>query len=333
MVGRVGMSVPEPGTHGGDVDAVARALGRPPQDLLDLSASLNPFAPDLGPLVAEVVDGGALTRYPDAGPATVALAEALGVEADRLVLTNGGAEAIALVAERHPGGWVEEPEFALYRRHLRTVRPDLPRWRSNPSSPLGSLAGPGEHAHVWDEAFYPLATGRWTRGDDASWHIGSLTKVWACPGVRLGYVIAPSSQEAGAISERQPRWAVGGLALGLVRPLLARTDLAAWAHQIARARGELVGVLVDHGFEPRPSAANWVLVPGLASGRAALAAAGVLVRDCASFGLVGVARVAVPDARGLERLDAALRSLRREHAWREPVATPPHDPTVAVRLR
>lgn len=311
------MRVPEPGTHGGDVEAVARALGRRPHELLDLSASLNPFAPDLGPLVAEAVAGGALARYPDAGAATVGLAEAIGVEADRLVLTNGGAEAIALVAGRSPEGWVEEPEFALYRRHLRTLRPDLPRWRSNPSSPLGSLAAPGEQATVWDEAFYPLATGTWTRGDEASWRIGSLTKVWACPGLRLGYVIAPSSQEAADIAERQPRWSVGGLALALVPPLLARTDLVAWADRIARARRDLVAVLVDHGFEPRPGAANWVLVPGLALRRAALAGAGVLVRDCGSFGLTGVARVAVPDAAGLERLDGALRSLALDRVRRE----------------
>jgi histidinol-phosphate/aromatic aminotransferase/cobyric acid decarboxylase-like protein len=32
----------------------------------------------------------------------------------------------------------------------------------------------------------------------------------------------------------------------------------------------------------------------------------VLVRDCASFGLPGVARVAVPDEAGLHRLSAAL---------------------------
>ena len=73
------------------------------------------------------------------------------VDPDRLLLTNGGAEAIALVGAEL-GGRVEEPDFALYPRG------GGPLWRSNPHNPTGRLArGP---ADVWDEAFYPLATGR-----------------------------------------------------------------------------------------------------------------------------------------------------------------------------
>lgn len=313
------MSAMAPGAHGGDGEAVAHALGMAPSDLLDLSASLNPFAPDLAPLVAEAVRAGALARYPDAGAATAALAKAIGAPAERLVLTNGGAEAIACVATLHPSGWVEEPEFSLYRRHLREVAPGLRRWRSNPSSPLGGLAAPTDEAFVWDEAFYPLATGTWTRGDEDGWRVGSLTKVWACPGLRLGYAIAPTAADAAALVAVQPRWAVGGLALTVVEPLLARTELRRWAEGIATARDELVEVIAGHGFEARPSAANWVLVPGLAPHRLALAAAGVLVRDCASFGLPGVARVAVPGGVGLERLDAALRVVAQAPASSTPM--------------
>ena len=48
-------------------------------------------------------------------------------------------------------------------------------------------------AAVWDEAFYPLATGTWTRADTGTVVVGSLTKVFACPGLRAGYVVAPES--------------------------------------------------------------------------------------------------------------------------------------------
>ena len=84
---------------------------------------------------------------------------------DLVVLTNGGAEAVALVAQLERVGSVVDPEFSLYRRHLQEVRPDAPRWRSNPSNPLGLLADADATARVWDEAFYPLATGDWSRGD------------------------------------------------------------------------------------------------------------------------------------------------------------------------
>ena len=146
-----------PGPHGGDGARLAAALGVDPAAVLDLSASLNPLAPDPGEVVGKHLD--ALRRYPDPSRATAALAEAMGVDPDRLLLTNGGAEAIALVAAEL-GGRVDEPDFALY------PRTGGPLWRSNPHNPSGRLAQ--GHADVWDEAFYPLATGRWTSGD-AGW--------------------------------------------------------------------------------------------------------------------------------------------------------------------
>ena len=64
--------MPPPGAHGGDGPAVARALGLDPDDLLDLSQSLNPLAPDPAPVVARHL--GALRAYPDPAAATGALA-------------------------------------------------------------------------------------------------------------------------------------------------------------------------------------------------------------------------------------------------------------------
>jgi histidinol-phosphate/aromatic aminotransferase/cobyric acid decarboxylase-like protein len=295
--------VPPPGPHGGDVVRLARWLGRPVADLLDLSASLNPAAPDVGAVIAEHMD--AIDRYPDPGAATEVLAAAIRVDPDLLVLTNGAAEAIALVAGVERVGAIVEPEFALYRRHLEQVTPDGPRWRSNPSNPTGRLAPPDDTARVWDEAFYPLAAGVWSRGDAASWRIGSLTKVWSCPGLRIGYVIAPGAAAAADIRARQPRWAVNGLALAVVEALAPTSDPASWTTTVATLRGRLVAALTAAGLAVTDTDCCWVLVdhPGL---RELLAPVGIVVRDCASFGLPGIARVAVPgdDARG--RLVAAL---------------------------
>jgi histidinol-phosphate/aromatic aminotransferase/cobyric acid decarboxylase-like protein len=295
------MSIPA-GPHGGEGPRLARALGIDPGDVLDLSQSLNPVAPDVAPVVARHLDE--LGRYPDATEATAALAEALAVDVDRVVLTNGGAEAIALVAAHLGRGWVDEPDFSLYRRHLPVLDPDGPRFRSNPHNPSGRLAADDEQADVWDEAFFPLASGRWTRGD-RGWTVGSLTKLWACPGLRVGYLVAPTAAEAADVRARQPAWAVSGLACAAVPELLALTDLATWQELVADLRWELTGLLRAHDLAPRPSDANWVLVdaPDL---RAALAPHGIAVRDCGSFGLPGVVRVAVPDGTGLERLAAAL---------------------------
>jgi len=298
---------PPPAAHGGDGARLAAALGVDPDDVLDLSASLNPCAPDVAALAARHLRS--LHRYPDATAATSALARAIGVDADRLVLTAGGSEAIALVAHERGAGRVDGPEFSLYERHLAHLDPAAGRWRSNPNNPLGTLAAPGERAAVWDEAFWPLATGAWTRGDAdrGSFVVGSLTKVFACPGLRVGYVIAPAADAAERLRRRQPLWAVGSLACALVPDLLDRADLPAWRSAIARLRSDLADLLGRHEHEVVAADAPWVLVSPAGDLRHRLAAHGVLVRDCASFGLVDTVRIAVPDERGLARLARALR--------------------------
>jgi histidinol-phosphate/aromatic aminotransferase/cobyric acid decarboxylase-like protein len=301
-----GLRIPPPGAHGGDGARVAAALGIDPTAVLDLSASLNPFAPDVAALARRRLD--ALGRYPDVSTAEAALAAGLGLDPERLVLTAGGAQAIALVAARQASGWVDEPDFALYRRHLARLDPAAPRWRSDPHNPTGRLAGPDETAGVWDEAFLPLAGGAWSR-HRPGWALGSLTKAFACPGLRVGYALAPDPDDAAALRRARPEWAVGGLACALVPDLVERADPSAWTAAVAKARDELAGVLEAHGRAPLPSGAPWVLVPRAAGLREALAREAVVVRDCASFGLADHVRIAVPDADGLERLDRALGRL------------------------
>ena len=287
-----------PGRHGGDGARIARALGVEVSAVLDLSQSLNPVAPDPMPVLARHLD--AIGRYPDPSAATAALAAAMGVDVERLLLTNGGAEAISLVAGEL-GGSVVEPEFALHPRGTG------PRWRSNPHNPTGRLARAEERAAVWDEAFYPMATGAWTRGDDAV-VVGSLTKLLACPGLRVGYVLA-NPEFVERCRRAQPTWALNGLAGESLEDLLAPIDLAGVAAGIAALRAQLVDLLARFGLVAAPSEANWVLVerPGL---REALLESLVVTRDCANFSMPGVVRIAVPDAAGLARLEVALEAAR-----------------------
>lgn len=289
------------GRHGGDGARVAAALGLDPASVLDLSASMNPVAPDIRPLLAARLD--AVRRYPDPAAATTAMAQALGVDAERVLLTNGGAEAIALVTA-DMGGHVREPEFALYPRGVGG-----PRWRSDPHNPTGRLAGSrdghtDEAGIVWDEAFYALATGRWTRPGRAV-VVGSLTKLFACPGLRIGYLLAEPDM-VDRLRRRQPQWSVNALAAAVLPYLLETADPSGWAKAIAPLRQDLTTLLAAFDLDPQPSDANYVLcatAPGL---RERLAPHGVVVRDCSSFGLPGHSRVAVPDERGLQCLEDAL---------------------------
>lgn len=298
------------------------ALGLAPGSLLDLSQNLNPLAPPVAPVVARHLD--AVGHYPDDRDAGRLLAQALGVDPGRLLVTNGGSEAIHLVARVLGGTVRSEPEFGLHPRGDADGGPGEdpgPVWRTDPHSPTGRIAGPEEAAGVWDEAFYALATGRWSaravRPDrDHAVVVGSLTKTFACPGLRLGYVVVPDAGAGPAGPEQllprlraaQPHWSVSALSLAVLPTLLATADLPAWAAGIARLRAELVGVLTGAGLRVEAAEAPWVLVhaPGL---RERLAPQGVLVRDCTSFGLPGVARMAVPDADGVARVATALARL------------------------
>ncbi len=283
-------SIPGPGRHGGDGPAIARALGI---DVLDLSQSLNPFVPDVAAIVARHAP--AVDSYPDPQIATALFAETLGVDPDRLLLTNGGSEAIRLVADELGGTVAAEPEFSLHPRGGGPV------WRSDPHNPTGVLADVAMAVDVWDEAFYPLATGRW-HGHRPGVSVGSLTKVFACPGLRLGYIVADDVER---FARRQPEWSVSSIALAVLPDLLAMADLETWRDAITDARARLVADLAHRDLAAEAADAPWVLVksPGL---RDRLAPRGVVVRDCASFGMPDWHRIAVPDDAGLDRLLAAL---------------------------
>ncbi len=303
-----------PRAHGGNGARLAAELGIDPASVLDLSASLCPVAPDPSPVVQRHLD--ALGRYPDPARATEALADAMAVEPEHLVLTNGGAEAIALVGSVL-GGTVEEPDFSLYPRS------GGPLWRSNPNNPLGTLAPPGATAGVWDEAFWPLATGTWTRGDHVhgSVVVGSLTKLLACPGLRLGYVLCADDALVWRIRRAQPEWSVNGLATDTLADLLRPVDLPAWSRQTAALRHELADLLCSYGLSVRAGHGPWVLVDRAGALRATLLGEGIVVRDCTSFGLAGTVRIAVPPREQFGRLERALR--RHCGTGSEPRTRPP----------
>lgn len=295
------LSRSDPSVHGGNGRRLAADLGIDPASVLDLSASLCPVAPDPSPVIAAHLDS--LGRYPDPSTASAALAEAMGVAPSHLLLTNGGAEAIALLGQQ-VGGRVEEPDFSLYPRS------GGPRWRSNPNNPLGTLASPGDTAEVWDEAFWPLATGTWTRGDhlEGAVVVGSLTKLLACPGLRVGYVLCSDDALMDRLRQVQPAWSVNGLVADSLPDLLASVDLPAWATATDRLRDQLRGLLAGNGLAVRAGRGPWVLVDGAGDLRGRLLKQGIVVRDCASFGMEGTVRVAVPRESQFERLAAALRS-------------------------
>jgi len=314
----VGADVPPPGSHGGDGAVIAAWLGVTPDAVLDLSASLNPFPLDVPALIT--AHAAAARRYGDPRPLEQEIATLVEADPERVVATNGASEAIALVAQLLGRGRVDDPEFSLYRRHLE-IDPTAGLWRSNPHSPSGRLADGDDTAAVWDEAYWQLATGIWTRGDHqrGAFVIGSLTKLLGAPGIRVGWVVTPDADAAARIRRARPEWSVSALAIDVALDALHDLDLCALSSKVAVARGHLTRALTHRGLDVEADAAPWVLVHGVAGMRDELARRGVVVRDCTSFDMPDTVRIAVPDTSGLERLLEALDCT-------QPRITDPKDP-------
>lgn len=155
--------------------------------------------------------------------------------------------------------------------------------------------------------------------------IGSLTKFYALPGLRLGYLVA-AADFIRAFEEGRPPWTVNSLAeqAGLAA-LADRGFPARVRHLVSRERHYLAEGLLRLGWlRPWPATANFLLVritgspdlrrwPDLSSAELTrvLAQRGILVRDCRSFPGLGSDhfRVAVRGRADNRQLLAALGGL------------------------
>ena len=82
----------------------------------------------------------------------------------------------------------------------------------------GRLAPADERADVWDEAFYPLATGRWTRGDGDAVVVGIADQAVRLP--RPAGRLRARAGRRSRLRARQPTWSVNGLAVAALPDLL-----------------------------------------------------------------------------------------------------------------
>jgi histidinol-phosphate/aromatic aminotransferase/cobyric acid decarboxylase-like protein len=140
----------------------------------------------------------------------------------------------------------------------------------------------------------------------------SMTKAYALAGLRLGYAVgSPDMLEA--LQRARPPWSVNALAQAA--GIAALQDTAHLAHCLARivqAKHDFVVGLRALGLMLVPSTTHFFLtrVGNGAGCRQALLQRGMLVRDCASFGLSEYIRVATRRPEENVRLLTALEELR-----------------------
>jgi L-threonine-O-3-phosphate decarboxylase len=225
--------------------------------------------------------------------------------------------------------WIARPEREFVadpeevEQRLRETKPRLV-FICNPNNPTGTVLPPEvmadwAYAHpgtlfVIDEAYLAFSPGlrsTLTSGMDNILVLRSMTKDYALSGLRLGYAVG-HGPVIRALSQVRPAWNVNALAQAAGLAALGDEAHRQQSLQaLARAKEKLVAGLAELSLPPLPSATHFFLVPvgDGAAFRQALLRQGILVRDCASFGLPAHVRIATRRPEENARLLEAIRTI------------------------
>ncbi|MER2142357.1 MAG: aminotransferase class I/II-fold pyridoxal phosphate-dependent enzyme [Eubacteriales bacterium] len=324
--------------HGGDV-----WQGGAPGEYLDFSANLNPEGPPQWVRAAMLRGLENARFYPDLrqGAAVAGLSAHLGLPEACILPTAGGIEAIACAAGLSKRHAVAQPTFQEYgalcgahrdvkRSELADYRPEPGEtlWLCNPNNPTGEALPRGDMSAllekleavggrlVVDEAFIdycPEHSVRYAVCDHPALIVlGSLTKVLAIPGVRLGYLAAhPSAMEG--LRERLLPWRLNCVADAVAAALPGHGAEFREIRRLNAVRREaFAAALAAIGVKAHPSDANFLLCDFGRDMRPEierLRERGILVRPCGMFpGLThGHVRLCVRTEGENGRLVAALK--------------------------
>jgi len=235
--------------HGGRALAFARERGLDYREVLDFSANINPLGASPKAMAALRASLDTVTVYPDetATRLTQCLSEYLHVSAEHIMPGNGGTELIYfwLRTVRPRTATIVLPTFSEYRCALEgagievfteglfpnddLVPPPIRRPTdvvilTNPNNPTGAHAPP-EVVRDWierlpfdtqvflDEAFVEFTAQpsmvHFVDRFPNLWVLRSLTKFYAIPGLRLGYLVG---QGVPSIMRFREPWQINNLA-------------------------------------------------------------------------------------------------------------------------
>lgn len=159
---------------------------------------------------------------------------------------------------------------------------------------LASLAAQTGAVLVVDEAFMDFVPNSQSVAQEVAAYsqlmvVGSLTKIFALPGLRLGYLVAEEALAA-QLERLLPPWRINSLAQAAgLASLKDQEHLQRSIAVISQERDYLVSNLKQLGFHPFPGAANFLLVSSHSLGitgemlQSFLGPRGVLIRLCHSF--------------------------------------------------
>ena len=254
----------------------------------------------------------AIRSYPEPSAASLErmIASECGISPDEVLVTSGAVDAIYLIAQAycHEGTChIMQPTFREYEDACRVFgyqeREDSTLcWLCNPNNPTGDVMATEEvialaERHrllIVDQSYEdytmaPLLRPADVVGRDDIILLHSMTKRYAVPGLRLGYVTA-SAQVISRLREQYRPWAINALSLEAGKWLVQRgetaiPDLTSYLAETQRLRAMLNDI---EGIEAQPTQTNFFLCTIRQATAAELKEYlarehGILIRDASNF--------------------------------------------------
>ena len=253
-----------------------------------------------------------IRSYPEPSAASLEqmIAVECGISPDEVLVTSGAVDAIYLIAQayRHEGTChVMQPTFREYEDACRVFGYQEQEdgalcWLCNPNNPTGDVLAvedvlvlAGRHRLlVVDQSYEDYTKASLLQpadvvGRDDIILLHSMTKRYAVPGLRLGYVTA-SARVISRLREQYRPWAINALSLEAGKWLVQRgetaiPDLTAYLAETQRLRAMLNGI---EGIEAQETQTNFFLStirPATAAELKEYLAQehGILIRDASNF--------------------------------------------------
>ncbi len=307
--------------HGGDIYSFARRLGIRPADVIDFSSNINHHAPGIGK-VCRTID---LRPYADPTYRRLkrVLSEKYGVAPEQIALFNGASSAIATLMQHAEEVVLYAPAYGEYRRFAKRVvlidrfreiytpspehatvvfvNPATPDGRCYDLEPLFAVWQARNNHVIVDESFLefadaPSAT-RFLQQYERLTIVKSLTKFYACAGVRVGVVIS-SEERIGALEAKQPMWPLSTFDAAYIEAVVQKRKYHEKVRcKIAKEKAFLHAVLSESPLIDTvyPSDANFFLTRLRGIDAEALQrrcdAEAILIRNCASFDFLDATHV------------------------------------------
>ena len=268
---------------------------------------------DLSALEAYLSSRMAVVRsYPEPSAASLErmIARECGISPDEVLVTSGAVDAIYLIAQvyRNEGTCrIMQPTFREYEDACRVFgyqeREDGALcWLCNPNNPTGDVMATDEvlalaerHSLLIVDQSYedytmaPLIQPSDVVGRDDIILLHSMTKRYAVPGLRLGYITA-SAKMISCLREQYRPWAINALSLEAGKWLVQRgetaiPDLSTYLAETQRLRAMLNEI---DGIEAQPTQTNFFLCTIQQATAAELKEYlarehGILIRDASNF--------------------------------------------------